>query len=730
VVLESPARATWLSTFPWALTSLDDSALRRIDFYQYLDETSIEIGQEAVEALSTFALERLHRWSLFEIFPFVPSALRLNTLSLSVRATNLLDYRVLTKFEDLGEMSVETLLTWRNSGVTTVALILNQLCWANFQSALELGTDKAPEPGGNWNKSFTSIPKSNPFVQMAAGHLSTLAEWQIIRGAPESALLEPAALLEPIPSRVREARDWLLSVDARTWVGAERKDQRVAQLIAGHISGLEAREVTILTDRILSKTPSTLDALGLEFGITRERVRQIETRLTSLLRLWVESDTKLGNYSLAVRQRINKLSRLDSLLNQMPELRELIAGAEMPAWYILDIFDDSIESDGIWIADPSLSELRRRTILTFQEAESAPGIAPFSDLRSAFTDLNHLSDEDLGSWLTNCGYLPFLDHFVSATIKSIPDLAFAYLHVTGLPATIDEIQEHAFPDRSLRSAKNVILNDSRLVRVGRHSVGLREWGVREYTGIRDAIDSIVTTQNEVRLDELIANLTSDFDVSPKSITVYAGSWPFETVNGIVRRAEQSVPSSKPLSQTRNVYLVEDKFRLVLTASADHLRGSGFAIATSLATALSISPGEKRPLASSPSAITLSWMNTQPSLGSIRAQLQELDAGVGDAIAIDLDQMSATVSKLRATEEEDLRSRLGLAANVPLVSSKIAAALGLSPAAPWAIVIQTLRDRGESTLADQIVAEVGSNPAYDLAPASKTSKFRIISVDDA
>lgn len=730
MVSESASRGTWLSAFPWVSSSVDHDSMGDIDLAQYLDETPAEIGSVIVANLGALILERMHKRSFFEIFPQVPASLSLDALELSAREVNLFSFRDMETFDDLGALTTAALLMWRNSGVVTVTKILECLCWANIHSALELGTDLAPETAERWSENSAQVAINNPLAGVAITHLTTLAEWQVVRGEPNSAILDTHALAGSLPALVETAKDWLLSASASTWLGVSVAEYRLAQIIGDHMAALESREVSILMDRILSKTPATLDALGVAFGVTRERVRQLESRLIGLLRSWVDTDTKLGSYSVAVRQRINKLSKLSNLLGQMPELEQIISGTDMPAWYILDVFDTSFESDGEWIAEPSLSELKQLTVLAFQEAETAPGIAPYSDLQAALQDRDQLSDSEVRSWLMHCGYSPLLDHFISADIRSIPELAFAYLHITGAPASIDEMHARVFPDRSARSARNAIFSDPRMIRVGQSDIGLREWGAREYSGIRDAIDAIISSQVQIKLDDLIINLTTDFDVSPRSIITYAGSWPFETINGVVQRAGQVVPSSKPLSQTRNIYCVDNKLRLVFKATTDHLRGSGFAIATSLASALGLIPGTKRSLSSSPSPITLSWMNAQPSLGSIRAQLLELDGTVGESIAIDLNESSATVSKLREAETEDLRARIGLEAGAELERSIVASALFLSPSAPWAVSIQALRDRGASVLADQIVAEIGSNPAYGLAQSSNKSKFRIISIDES
>lgn len=53
---------------------------------------------------------------------------------------------------------------------------------------------------------------------------------------------------------------------------------RRRSLLKGAMTGLSDRERTILTERRLKETPATLENLSKSFGISRERVRQIEVR--------------------------------------------------------------------------------------------------------------------------------------------------------------------------------------------------------------------------------------------------------------------------------------------------------------------------------------------------------------------------------------------------------------------------------------------------------------------
>ncbi|MCX5897244.1 MAG: RNA polymerase subunit sigma-70, partial [Proteobacteria bacterium] len=51
---------------------------------------------------------------------------------------------------------------------------------------------------------------------------------------------------------------------------------------------LDGKELDILENRLLSENPHTLQAMGEKYGITKERVRQLEERLKKKIRSYIE----------------------------------------------------------------------------------------------------------------------------------------------------------------------------------------------------------------------------------------------------------------------------------------------------------------------------------------------------------------------------------------------------------------------------------------------------------
>jgi RNA polymerase sigma-32 factor len=77
-----------------------------------------------------------------------------------------------------------------------------------------------------------------------------------------------------------EWQDWLVddSVDQETSLGARQELEHRRNYLAGAMESLTERERRIFTARRLVDEPSTLEELSEEFGVSRERIRQIEVR--------------------------------------------------------------------------------------------------------------------------------------------------------------------------------------------------------------------------------------------------------------------------------------------------------------------------------------------------------------------------------------------------------------------------------------------------------------------
>ncbi len=85
--------------------------------------------------------------------------------------------------------------------------------------------------------------------------------------------------------------DFLPSKDASVESSIEKKEmrQKLHEKLMEFAETLKDREKVIFESRLLSEDPKTLQELGQEFGVSRERVRQIEARLKKKLGKFLEA---------------------------------------------------------------------------------------------------------------------------------------------------------------------------------------------------------------------------------------------------------------------------------------------------------------------------------------------------------------------------------------------------------------------------------------------------------
>ena len=103
-----------------------------------------------------------------------------------------------------------------------------------------------------------------------------------------------------------EWQDWLedeTSVSQETYVAENQERTQRMGLLESAMTELTDRERHILTERRLKDSPTTLEELAAEYGVSRERVRQIEVRAFEKLQKSVTAAARDKNLIEARRRR-------------------------------------------------------------------------------------------------------------------------------------------------------------------------------------------------------------------------------------------------------------------------------------------------------------------------------------------------------------------------------------------------------------------------------------------
>ncbi len=298
-------------------------------------------------------------------------------------------------------------------------------------------------------------------------------------------------------------------------VKIELDEKSLRRTMESLLSGLDARSRDIVSRRygLGSGSMETLESIGREYGITRERVRQIEAQANKLL---AKREDVLEQADLALRQIFAAYGGVlaedywQEIINELsPRLKPAVATfylsilpsyeyvtrapALKPHWShpglhtehveaVLDKAQALLKKAGHPLEENELiQEIRRR--LNVGESELSD-LCVYSLLRaSKFLDKTVFGQWGLVSW-------------VETKPRGVGDKAYIVLRRHGKPEHFREItamiNRAKFDHKNAhdQTVHNELIKDDRFVLVGRGLYGLTEWGYMPGT-VADIIQSVL-----------------------------------------------------------------------------------------------------------------------------------------------------------------------------------------------------------------------------------------------
>jgi len=308
------------------------------------------------------------------------------------------------------------------------------------------------------------------------------------------------------------------------------------------LSELPSRAKAILVGRYgLGKDAKklTLEAIGKKYGITRERVRQIENYTLGIIR---KSDTFLKE-----QPAFDNLEEVvDSLGGVVPE-EELLndiakdKSTQNHVYFLLvlgDAFNRERENEEFrhrWYIDQDLADNIHKSLRTLYKNLADDELVLESDLIDAFIkevkDLNqkYKSDEIIRRWLAlskTIGKNPLGEWGKSSSpnvrAKGMRDYAYLAIKRHGSPMHFSEVAKaiSALFDRKAHTATchNELIKDARFVLVGRGLYALAEWGYSSGV-VKDVIIDVVKTNGPLTREEVIDKVKNERYVKDNTIIV-------------------------------------------------------------------------------------------------------------------------------------------------------------------------------------------------------------------
>lgn len=305
---------------------------------------------------------------------------------------------------------------------------------------------------------------------------------------------------------------------------------------------LPPRSREVVTDRYgLGKDAGkmTLEAIGNQYGITRERVRQIENAALSSIR---KSDAFLNE-----QHSFDELSfAIDSLggIVAEDELLGFISkdkGAQNHALLLLvlgDAFNKKKEDDEFrshWFVDANLQTSVNEALKNIYDGLSHNDLVSESDLIDRFLneikDLNkkYKNEENARRWLMiskMLGKNPLGEWGVAESsnvkVKGMRDYAYLAIKKHGSPMHFTEVSK-AISDffgkyAHTATCHNELIKDPRFVLVGRGLYALSEWG---YTSgvVKDVIAEIIKKQGPTTKENIIEKVRKERYIKDNTIIV-------------------------------------------------------------------------------------------------------------------------------------------------------------------------------------------------------------------
>jgi hypothetical protein len=612
------------------------------------------------------------------------------------------------------EVTPGQLIGRRNCGVRS----LGEFLWL-ARTGTKLANRRAtPEPSGAESRptphAETPDATSNGGViadkALVADALWTILGWAVYeRGAPSFRTAVDLAFDASDPPReVAIAVSRIGRRDLDELVHADGQLFDVVGAIESLEVSLSERDRLVASRRLLAiGRPATLDEVGVDLGVTRERVRQMAKRLGVRLRLSGRPGSALGRTARSLHESAGNAVPAAWAHRHVAPLRGLAdAPVDAFAMRLLLFLAGPYQLVGEWLVRrPSGATIA--TCHSALQALTADGPASIKVAIAALESVGIRQDYALDWILTMRGWRVDEDLLIPWR-GGLGDKAEIVLRLSSEPLSLEELMTRIAEPRSPSSFRNCLMSDPRFKRTGLRQYGLAEWEHDEYTGIADEIAQEIEAQGgAASLEHLCRELSARYGVAAASVRAYALGPRFrQETGGLIRIASsgETWHGGKSIESTRGAYLRAGHWIYRTTVSEEMLRGSGFGLPAPVARAFGLEPPGSLELRFGGSPFRINWTGPIPTAGSIRPALQVLGAAVGDRVIIgvsdgELDlRLVAGRTLPAASGPSALAAELGLGVDCEDPLAAVAEALRLASGASEAAIRGRLIARGEHDLA--------------------------------
>jgi hypothetical protein len=317
---------------------------------------------------------------------------------------------------------------------------------------------------------------------------------------------------------------------------------RVKQSVRRLLSVLPERARDVIVSRYGLRDDTkryTLESIGKRYGITRERVRQIENyAIHSIKKSSIfTKESEVFDELKKLLEALGGVIAEDDLLNHISKER-LIQNYVHFLLVLGDVFEKAKEDDHFkhhWYVDKKLSEKVHNALRNLYNNIKNDELLSELDIVARF--LNHIDDiedhykkEDvIRRWLSiskTIGKNPLgewgLVSSPNVKAKGMRDYAFLVLRKHGSPIHFKEVAktiEKLFGKKAnVATTHNELIKDKRFVLVGRGLYALSEWGYMPGV-VKDVIKNVLKKYGPLTKDEIVEKVLKERYVKENTILV-------------------------------------------------------------------------------------------------------------------------------------------------------------------------------------------------------------------
>lgn len=284
----------------------------------------------------------------------------------------------------------------------------------------------------------------------------------------------------------------------------------------------------------------TLEAIGQKYGITRERVRQIENTALSLIRKGDSFKNEKAVFE-ELKKLINTLGAVISeqdLLNHVS--KDKLTQNNIHLYLTLGTSDFTKHKEDEhfktrWSVDADVSEQVHKSLKSLFESLSNDELVPEGELINRLLDEvkevseQYKNEEIARRWLSiskkmSKNPLGEWGKSTSSSIKTrgVKDFAFLMMRKHGSPMHFREVAKavaSTFDKKChVATCHNELIKDPRFVLVGRGIYALAEWGYK--TGVvRDVIKELIKKNGPMGKDEIVDQVMKERYLKKNTILV-------------------------------------------------------------------------------------------------------------------------------------------------------------------------------------------------------------------